>query len=205
MKNCHVPLLFVVLMLSSGCAMFSAWKTIPPPGGCDQCHTVPISANWQVVYKAPILSDEQVLVLQSINGLRDAAQHHLLDISEGHLYLQAQAGVTLYRDILRDVFDEVLSELLPDRVLPVATLVPLSLAIFARLSRSTPGPSSTGRSQVRSRISRAPSTRTVRGTIRRWRRCEISSSPRSRTRSRARSAGRSSSPPGSPPRRSPSP
>lgn len=74
---------------------------------------------------APILSDEQVLVLQSINGLRDAAQHHLLDISEGHLYLQAQAGVTLYRDILRDVFDEVLSELLPDRVLPVATLVPL--------------------------------------------------------------------------------
>lgn len=29
------------------------------------------------------LSDEQVLLLQTINGLRDAAQHHLLDVSEG--------------------------------------------------------------------------------------------------------------------------
>ena len=73
----------------------------------------------------PILTDEQALVLQAINGLRDAAQHHLLDISEGHLYLQAQAGVTLYRDLLQHVFGETLSELLPDRVLPVATRVPL--------------------------------------------------------------------------------
>jgi hypothetical protein len=73
----------------------------------------------------PVLADEQALVLQAINGLRDAAQHHLLDISEGHLYLQTQAGVTLYRDLLKDVFDEKLSELLPDRVLPVATRVPL--------------------------------------------------------------------------------
>ena len=37
----------------AGCAMFTAWKTIPPPGGCDQCHTVPISNNWQVTYQAP--------------------------------------------------------------------------------------------------------------------------------------------------------
>jgi hypothetical protein len=39
--------------------MFQAWKTIPPPGGCDQCHTVPISANWQVAYKPPMLTDER--------------------------------------------------------------------------------------------------------------------------------------------------
>jgi hypothetical protein len=53
-----LPCLFVML-LASGCAMFTAWKTIPPPGGCDQCHTVPISSNWQVTYKAPILTDER--------------------------------------------------------------------------------------------------------------------------------------------------
>jgi hypothetical protein len=47
------------IFLVCGCAMFSAWKTIPPPGGCDQCHTIPISANWQVAYKPPILSDER--------------------------------------------------------------------------------------------------------------------------------------------------
>jgi len=42
-----------------GCAMFTAWKAIPPPGGCDQCHSQPISSNWTVAYKAPILSDEK--------------------------------------------------------------------------------------------------------------------------------------------------
>lgn len=77
------------------------------------------------------LTEEQALTLQAINGLRDAAQHHLVDISEGHLYLQAQAGITLYRDLLKKVFGEELRELLPDRVLPVATIAPLDpIALF---------------------------------------------------------------------------
>jgi hypothetical protein len=54
-----IPLLVVLLGLSTGCAMFTAWKSIPPPGGCDQCHTVAISSNWQVTYQAAILSDEK--------------------------------------------------------------------------------------------------------------------------------------------------
>lgn len=51
-----VPAAFIFL---TGCAMFAAWKTIPPPGGCDQCHTVPIGHNWKVVYEAPSLTDER--------------------------------------------------------------------------------------------------------------------------------------------------
>ena len=43
----------------SGCAMFTAWKSIPPPGGCDQCHTTVISANWQVTYTPAAVSDER--------------------------------------------------------------------------------------------------------------------------------------------------
>ena len=43
----------------SGCAMFKSWKSIPPPGGCDQCHTVAISTDWKVAYQAPMLSDER--------------------------------------------------------------------------------------------------------------------------------------------------
>lgn len=39
--------------------MLTAWKSIPPPGGCDQCHTVPISNDWQVAYRAPHLTDER--------------------------------------------------------------------------------------------------------------------------------------------------
>lgn len=75
--------------------------------------------------KIQFLTEEQALSLQAINGLRDAAQHHLVDISEGHLYLQAQSGVTLQRDLLRTVFNEELRDLLPDRVLPIATMAPL--------------------------------------------------------------------------------
>lgn len=55
-------LLLPVLLLAAGassCAMFTAWKSIPPPGGCDQCHSVPIANNWQVTYKAPTLTDER--------------------------------------------------------------------------------------------------------------------------------------------------
>ena len=74
------------------------------------------------------LSEEQALVLQIINGLRDAAQHHLLDISEGQLYVHVQSGVTLFRDLLKSVFDQDLASHLPRRVLPVSTSPPTDLA-----------------------------------------------------------------------------
>lgn len=77
------------------------------------------------------LSEDQVLTLQTIDNLRDAAQHHLVDVSEGHLYLQAQSGVTLFGDILLDVFKEKLRSTLSERVLPVATIAPLDpIALF---------------------------------------------------------------------------
>lgn len=74
------------------------------------------------------LENEQALVLQTINGLRDAAQHHLLDISEGQLYLHLQSGFTLFRDLLKKVFDQDLVDHLPHRVLPVSSSPPTSLA-----------------------------------------------------------------------------
>jgi hypothetical protein len=73
------------------------------------------------------LSDEQALTLQTINGLRDAAQHHLIDISEAQFYLHVQTGVTLFRDLLKAVFNEDLSEKLPARVLPISTVAPLDI------------------------------------------------------------------------------
>jgi len=48
----------VLLLLTSaalftlyGCAMLTAWRASPPPGGCDQCHTVAIATDWQVAYQ----------------------------------------------------------------------------------------------------------------------------------------------------------
>lgn len=78
--------------------------------------------------KIKYLEDEQALVLQTINGLRDAAQHHLLDISEGQLYVHVQSGVTLFRDLLKKVFKQELATHLPTRVLPVSTSPPTDLA-----------------------------------------------------------------------------
>ena len=74
------------------------------------------------------LTEEQALVLQTINGLRDAAQHHLLDISEAQLYIHIQSGLTLFRDLMKSVFDQKLTTHLPTRVLPVSTSPPTSLA-----------------------------------------------------------------------------
>ena len=78
--------------------------------------------------KIKFLTEEQALLLQALNGLRDAAQHHLLDISEPQLYMQAQAGVTLFRDLMESVFKRNLTEVMPTRVLPVSTSPPITLA-----------------------------------------------------------------------------
>jgi hypothetical protein len=74
------------------------------------------------------LKAEQALTLQTINGLRDAAQHHLLDIAEGQLYVHVQSGVTLFRDLLKSIFGDELVTQLPTRVLPVSTTPPTDLA-----------------------------------------------------------------------------
>ncbi len=57
--SCILVFLSLVVCLLPGCAMFRAWKSIPPPGGCDQCHTVPISNNWQLTYHAATINDER--------------------------------------------------------------------------------------------------------------------------------------------------
>lgn len=78
------------------------------------------------------LSREQALTLQMINGLRDAAQHYILEISEEELYLHTQAGVTLFADLLKTVFGENLGKYLPQRVLPVSTNPPRDLLAMVR-------------------------------------------------------------------------
>jgi len=76
------------------------------------------------------LTDEQVLTLQTINNIRDAQQHYIIDVSENQLYLYVQSGFTLFRDILRTVFEKDLYEYLPKRVLPISTTPPMSLEVL---------------------------------------------------------------------------
>ena len=58
MKYTLLALMALVFTIS-GCAMFTAWKSIPPPGGCDQCHSLPISTNWKATYQAANVADER--------------------------------------------------------------------------------------------------------------------------------------------------
>ena len=58
MKYLLLPMTVLVFAVS-GCAMITSWKSIPVPGGCDQCHMVAISANWKVSYQVADVSDER--------------------------------------------------------------------------------------------------------------------------------------------------
>lgn len=89
----------------------------------DECVRVALS-DGNIKFILP----EQALVLQATNALRDAAYHHLVDISEQQLYMQAQATLTLFRDVLKEVFGQDLYDDLPTRVLPLSTTPPLDLA-----------------------------------------------------------------------------
>ena len=73
------------------------------------------------------ISEEQAGLLRLINGLRDAAYHHLLEISEPLIYFHTQARLTLFRDLLQVVFGQELQVHLPQRVLPLSTTPPTDL------------------------------------------------------------------------------
>jgi len=93
--------------------------------GFDQCVRQALSGA------DVFISNNDALTLQAINGLRDAVQHYILEISEQNLYIQAQAGLTLFREIHKRVFGRDLYPELPTRVLPLSTTPPADLdAVF---------------------------------------------------------------------------
>lgn len=73
------------------------------------------------------LTEEEGLAIQIINSFRDAAQHDIVVLSEQELYMYSQAGVTLYKDLLKKVFNEDLKSYLPERILPISTQPPSDL------------------------------------------------------------------------------
>lgn len=108
-------------------AILNRGRRIRDPGksetfGHDRCVRVCLSDK-----TVKCLTGEQAVTIQIINSLRDAAQHYMVQVSEQQLYLYAQAGVTLYADLLKSAFGSTLAEHLPERVLPVSTRPPRDL------------------------------------------------------------------------------
>lgn len=77
-----------------------------------------------------ILSEDDAITLRKIKNDRDSAAHYLIDSGEQQLYVFAQAAVHLFDDLLERVFDEKLSDYLPNRVLPLSTEPPESMAVL---------------------------------------------------------------------------
>lgn len=81
--------------------------------------------------KLKCLSEEEVLALQALNTLRDAAQHHVIEVSEDLLYIHAQSAVTLFTRLTQDVVKKPLRDEIPNRILPVCAKPPSDLpALF---------------------------------------------------------------------------
>ena len=66
------------------------------------------------------LSSESSGVLRAVDAMRDGEQHYLGADDEALLYLHFRAGITIFDDILRAVFNDSLANHLPERVLPIS-------------------------------------------------------------------------------------
>jgi hypothetical protein len=74
-----------------------------------------------------LVTAEEAVSLRALDGHRDAAMHHLIHLSEDMLYIRTQSAVTLFRELLHRAFGEDLTQLVPPRALPVATIPPRDL------------------------------------------------------------------------------
>jgi hypothetical protein len=77
-----------------------------------------------------IITEDVATTLSILDGFRDCATHYLLEMSEDGLYLQAQAAVTIFDEILQRAFGERVADYLPERVLPISTSPPKEIHLF---------------------------------------------------------------------------
>jgi len=76
------------------------------------------------------ISADERTTLSILDAHRDTAVHYYQEVSEELLYLQAQAAVTLFDDLLHRTFGQRLADCIPQRVLPVSTRPPRDLKML---------------------------------------------------------------------------
>ena len=77
-----------------------------------------------------LISSDDRRTLSILDAYRDTAIHYYQEISENFLYIQAQAAVTLFDNLLKNAFKERLGDLIPERVLPISTQPPKDLQVL---------------------------------------------------------------------------
>jgi hypothetical protein len=78
--------------------------------------------------KLKCLTEDEAVALQSLNTLRDAAQHYLIELSEAQLYVHAQSAVTLFAKLCRDELALPMKNDIPERIVPLCAKPPKDLA-----------------------------------------------------------------------------
>lgn len=76
------------------------------------------------------LGSEVAGTLRALDAMRDDEQHYLGGEDEALLFLHVRAGVTIFDEILQDVFGQSLADSLPVRVLPISTEPPADLDLL---------------------------------------------------------------------------
>lgn len=74
--------------------------------------------------KVKCLNAEDVMSLQNLNSLRDAAQHYIVEPSEGQLYVYSQAAVTTFKRLADEALGMSLGDDVPDRMVVVSASPP---------------------------------------------------------------------------------
>lgn len=77
-----------------------------------------------------VISADERSTLSILDAYRDTTVHYYQEVSEDLLYVQAQAAVTLFDDLLHRAFGERLADHIPERVLPVSTRPPRDLKVL---------------------------------------------------------------------------
>jgi hypothetical protein len=84
-----------------------------------------------------VLSESQGAALLAINNQRDFAEHEQVRIGEQQLYIQSRQAVEIFGELLKEVFEEDLADYIPDRILPLATRMPVDVVNVIKTDIST--------------------------------------------------------------------
>ena len=76
------------------------------------------------------LTNEQGITIQNLNLLRDAAQHYIVSISEGQLYVYAQSALSIYLGLLKSEFSIESGAKFPERLSLVSAAIPSDFSLM---------------------------------------------------------------------------
>lgn len=74
-----------------------------------------------------VVSAEERTLLLAVKQDRDCATHDVIAMSEDMLWVHMRGGITIFRRLLKDEFNEDLTAVLPGRVIPVSAAPPSDL------------------------------------------------------------------------------